>query len=139
MSLTAIDHVAIPTARPEEMIVFYRGLGFAVLHEEAFRQGRGRLLAFALGDFKINVHLPTLWQDPAFTLRGRGAVPGGGDLCFVWQGAVEDLKSTLSRAEAAIIEGPVPRQGGRAAGTTVGTSVYTRDPDGNLLEFIVYA
>jgi hypothetical protein len=30
----------------------------------------------------------------------------------------------------------VPRQGGRAGGTSVGISVYVRDPDHNLLEFI---
>jgi catechol 2,3-dioxygenase-like lactoylglutathione lyase family enzyme len=36
------------------------------------------------------------------------------------------------------IEGPVPRIGGRGAGTGQGISVYTRDPDDNLLEFISY-
>ena len=35
--------------------------------------------------------------------------------------------------------GPVPRGGGRAGGCAVGTSISTRDPDGKLLEFIVYA
>ena len=33
---------------------------------------------------------------------------------------------------------PVPRIGGRGAGTGQGISVYTRDPDDNLLEFISY-
>jgi hypothetical protein len=32
-------------------------------------------------------------------------------------------------------EGPVPRQGGRKAD---GSSTYIRDPDGNLLEFVIY-
>jgi len=30
------------------------------------------------------------------------------------------------------------RQGGRDGGDAVGESVYMRDPDGNLLEFILY-
>ena len=34
-----------------------------------------------------------------------------------------------------VIEGPVERYGGRGRGT----SVYFRDPDGSLLEFISYA
>ena len=32
----------------------------------------------------------------------------------------------------------MPRQGGRSGGQDWGTSIYTRDPDRNLLEFIVY-
>ena len=41
----------------------------------------------------------------------------------------------LDRAGAKIFEGPVPRQGGRRKS---GSSVYVRDPDENLLEFIIY-
>jgi catechol 2,3-dioxygenase-like lactoylglutathione lyase family enzyme len=46
------------------------------------------------------------------------------------------LSARLDQAKAEIIEGPVERQGGRQ---TSGTSVYLRDPDGNLLEFIIYS
>jgi catechol 2,3-dioxygenase-like lactoylglutathione lyase family enzyme len=42
----------------------------------------------------------------------------------------------LQRAGISIVEGPVEREGGRRA---VGTSVYVRDPDGNLIEFMTYA
>ena len=41
----------------------------------------------------------------------------------------------LARLEVPIVEGPVPREGGRGE---TGSSTYVRDPDGNLLEFIVY-
>ena len=58
-----------------------------------------------------------------------------GGLCFVWQGTQASLHTLLSRVEAEIIEGPVTRHGGRRA---EGTSVYTRDPDGNLIELIAY-
>ena len=43
---------------------------------------------------------------------------------------------TYSRAGAKIVEGPVPRQGGRRAAAS---SVYVRDPDRNLLEFMIYS
>jgi catechol 2,3-dioxygenase-like lactoylglutathione lyase family enzyme len=45
------------------------------------------------------------------------------------------LRAALANAGAEIIEGPVARQGGRR---TEATSVYVRDPDGNLLEFMIY-
>jgi catechol 2,3-dioxygenase-like lactoylglutathione lyase family enzyme len=45
------------------------------------------------------------------------------------------LRARLDRAGTAIEEGPVPRDGGRQA---EGSSVYARDPDGNLLEFMIY-
>jgi len=41
----------------------------------------------------------------------------------------------LAKAGAKIEEGPVGRQGGRRK---AGSSVYLRDPDGNLLEFMIY-
>ncbi len=60
-------------------------------------------------------------------------MPPCGDLCFVWDGSAEALAALLDRAGADVVEGPVERQGGRRA---AGSSVYVRDPDGNLLEFI---
>jgi hypothetical protein len=71
-------------------------------------------------------------------LRGDTAEPGCGDLCFVWTGGVEDLLSTLADLGVAPIEGPVRRRGGRGGGETTGVSVYARDPDQNLIEFISY-
>ena len=37
-----------------------------------------------------------------------------------------------------VIEGPIGRDGGRSEGKAVGISSYVRDPDGNLVEFIIY-
>jgi catechol 2,3-dioxygenase-like lactoylglutathione lyase family enzyme len=96
------------------------------------------LIALQFGNNKINVHPPALWSNPEFTLRGPAARPGCGDFCLVWDGSVADLTALLDGAGAAVEVGPVRREGGRDGGRSVGTSVYTRDPDGNLLEFIVY-
>lgn len=138
MSIVDIDHVAIPTAHPEEMLRFYRALGFRAPTPEKWRERGLPFFALSLGNTKINVHAPALWQDPAMSLRGPNAQPGCGDFCFVWSGTVAALEELLAAVGAAIEEGPVERQGGRDGGRTTGTSLYTRDPDGNLLEFITY-
>jgi catechol 2,3-dioxygenase-like lactoylglutathione lyase family enzyme len=138
MTVTAFDHVAIPTAKPEEMLRFYRALGFSAPTPEAWRAQNVPFFAVQFGENKINVHAPGLWQNTGFTLRGPTAQPGCGDFCFVWSGTMAELMGTLQRAGAAIEEGPVERIGGRRGGHAKGTSIYTRDPDQNLLEFIVY-
>jgi len=138
MPVAGIDHAAIPAGDPEALIAFYSKLGFSVVGEERWRAGEVPAFAFAAGDQKINVHDPALWQDERFTLRGPSAKPGCGDFCFVWEGSSAQAAAAISAAGGELIEGPVTRQGGRGGGLTDGTSVYTRDPDGNLLEFIVY-
>jgi catechol 2,3-dioxygenase-like lactoylglutathione lyase family enzyme len=138
MTVAAFDHVAIPTAKPEEMLQFYRALGFIVPTLEDWRVSEQLFFSIQFGDNKINVHAPVIWQNTAFTLRGHSARPGCGDFCFVWSGTLTELREKLDVAGARIEEGPIERLGGRNEGRAVGTSIYTRDPDGNLLEFIVY-
>jgi catechol 2,3-dioxygenase-like lactoylglutathione lyase family enzyme len=129
--VTGFDHVALPLQNVERMAAFYRDLGFRT-------EPGGQLLTVFFGEQKVHFHMPALWQRDGFTLRGPVARPGCGDLCFVWEGTSEALKSALSRAGATVIEGPVPRPGGRNEGQAIGTSVYVRDPDENLLEFMIY-
>ena len=116
----------------EAMLSFYRTLGMTVRENE-------RICSVHFGDQKINFHRPATWQNRDFTLRAPAAEPPCGDFCFVWAGTAESLEALLERAGAVVIEGPVERSGGRAGGALTGTSRYTRDPDGNLLEFIIYA
>ena len=138
MTVSAFDHVAIPTAKPEEMLRFYRALGFSAPTFEDWRAQNLKHFSIQFGENKINVHAPALWQTDAFTLRGPTAQPGCGDFCFVWSASLADLQAALRRVGAPIEEGPVERVGARNAGCAKGTSIYTRDPDRNLLEFIVY-
>jgi catechol 2,3-dioxygenase-like lactoylglutathione lyase family enzyme len=132
--VAGIDHVALPTADAERLLAFYKSLGFTSSEEEAWRAGKYPIFSIACGDNKINVH------PEGFTagLRGPTAVPGCGDLCFVWQGGLVSLQQLLAGAGVAVIAGPVDRVGGRGAGTVTGVSVYVRDPDDNLVEFICY-
>jgi catechol 2,3-dioxygenase-like lactoylglutathione lyase family enzyme len=123
------DHVALPMQNTAAMLAFYRGLGFQVTEN-------ARACSVYIGDQMINFHQPATWQDAAFTLRAPTAKPPCGDLCFVWDGTAAALKTWLDKAGAKVIEGPVARQGGRKKGAS---SVYIRDPDGNLLEFMIYS
>ncbi len=134
MPVSAFDHVALPTGRPEEVIAFYGRLGFRVPDVDEWRKSGVPFFSVFFGDQKINFHAPALWQNPGFELRGPSAAPGCGDLCFVWEGGSAALESTLEAAGATIIAGPVELQGARGKGT----SVYVRDPEANLLEFIIY-
>jgi catechol 2,3-dioxygenase-like lactoylglutathione lyase family enzyme len=128
-SVRGFDHVALPMQNTAAMLAFYRGLGFQVTEGV-------RACSVYIGDQMINFHLPATWQDATFTLRAPAAKPPCGDLCFVWDGTAAALKTWLDRAGAKVIEGPVARQGGRKKGAS---SVYIRDPDGNLLEFMIYS
>ena len=129
--IRSFDHVSIPLRDTDAMLSFYRSLGFTIIEGPT-------ICAAAVGDSKLNMHRPECWESGTFTLRAPAAEPPCGDYCFVWGESEEALDALLARVRAEIIEGPAPRVGGRALGTAEGTSRYIRDPDGNLLEFIVY-
>ena len=127
--IRGFDHVALPMQNVDAMLAFYRGLGFKVAENP-------NVVSVYVGAQMINFHRPSLWQNASFTLRAPAARPPCGDLCFVFDGAPAALKSLLDAVGARIEVGPVDRSGGRQK---TGSSTYVRDPDGNLLEFIIYA
>lgn len=122
------DHVALPMQNVDAMLKFYRAIGFDVVEG-------AQVCAAHFGTQMINFHRPSLWQNPTFTNRAPAAKPPCGDLCFVWEGSADSLKAMLAKVPVSIETGPVSRQGGRRA---AGSSAYIRDPDNNLLEFIIY-
>ena len=138
MPISGFDQAAIPVSDVDRTVQFYQSLGFTAPKDSGTSLPRESFRAVQAGEQKINLHGPALWQDPASSLRGRTAVPGCGDFCFVWDGTVPELRQALDRTGSPVEAGPVERTGGRWNGTAVGTSMYIRDPDGNLLEFIVY-
>jgi catechol 2,3-dioxygenase-like lactoylglutathione lyase family enzyme len=127
--VSGFDHVAVPMQNTEPMIAFYRRLGFQMTENE-------NAVSVYIGTQMINFHRPTRWQDPSFTLRAPASKPPSGDFCFVWDGTAAALKTWLQTAGAKVEVGPVDRAGGRRK---TGSSTYVRDPDGNLLEFMIYA
>ena len=127
--VSGFDHVAVPMQNVDAMVAFYRRLGFQMNENE-------NAVSVYIGTQMINFHRPTRWQDPSFTLRAPAAKPPCGDFCFVWDGTAASLKAMLESAKVKVELGPVDRAGGRRK---TGSSTYVRDPDGNLLEFMIYA
>jgi catechol 2,3-dioxygenase-like lactoylglutathione lyase family enzyme len=126
--IRGFDHVSLPMQNTDAMVAFYRALGLTVAEHP-------HVVSVYAGDQMINLHRPETWTKQGFTLRAPAATPPCGDLCFVWDGTAEPLHALLHEAGAEIIEGPVAREGGRRAAAS---SVYVRDPDGNLVEFMIY-
>lgn len=123
----SLDHVVIAVSDWERSNAFYRD----VVGAELVVLPRGRW-AYRVGDVQLNVHGPGSTPQPLSATR---VVPGNSDLGLEWPGPIEEAVAHLERHDVEIIEGPVDRQGARGSGK----SVYFRDPDGSLLEFISYA
>ena len=135
MPTVSIDHIAMPTANAERLMAFYKRLGFPINNEEAWRAGKVPTFSIQVGEgAKINVHP----EGYTASLRGPTAVPGCTDICFVWEGTVQECQTMLAEAGVEVIRGPVQRAGGRGRGKTASLSLYARDPDGNLLEWMTY-
>ena len=134
MATVSIDHIAMPTSDAEKLIGFYKSIGFTINDEAAWREGKANIFSIQIGDSKINVHPQGFTAD----LRGPTAVPGGTDICFVWNGTADECKQMLEEAGVEIIRGPGPRRGARAGGSLPAVSLYARDPDQNLLEWMIY-
>lgn len=121
----SFDHCVIHVGDWERSMAFYRD----VLDAEIVPYGIGYELRF--GNVQLNVHGPEQIGFPRATLP---VMPGGSDLCFEWHGPIADAIEHLARHGAEVELGPVERPGARGQGR----SVYFRDPDGSLLEFISY-
>jgi catechol 2,3-dioxygenase-like lactoylglutathione lyase family enzyme len=130
--IAGLDHVVIVVRDFETALAFYTGaLGCEPLGAEEWREGRRRFPSLRAGRIMINIH-------QAGRPVGLDAVNmqiGSEDLCFEWSGPIEGAVERLYAHGVAIEVGPVKRFGARGR---EGTSVYFRDPDGNLLELMSY-
>ncbi|MDQ6774593.1 MAG: VOC family protein [Candidatus Dormibacteraeota bacterium] len=125
MKVTGLDHLVLTVADLEATVDFYtRVLGMTV---SAYAEGR---LALKFGSQKINLH--EAGNEPA--PHARRAMPGSADICFLTGRPLEDWLQQFAEEDVAVVEGPVRQTG--ALGPM--TSIYVRDPDGNLLEIAAY-
>jgi catechol 2,3-dioxygenase-like lactoylglutathione lyase family enzyme len=121
-----LDHCVIHVSDWERSNAFYRD----VVGAEIIPRGPG--FAYRFGGVQLNCHGPGVAAEP---VAAKPVLPGNSDLCFRWSGPIEGAIAHLTAAGVAVELGPVERHGAAGAGI----SVYFRDPDGSLLEFITYA
>ncbi len=121
----SLDHCVIHVSDWDRSNAFYRD----VLGAEVVPRGPG--FAYRWGRQQLNCHGPGARPEPVARLPVQ---PGNSDLCFAWDGTVEEAQAHLAAQDVSVKLGPIFRHGARGEGT----SLYFRDPDGALLEFIVY-
>jgi catechol 2,3-dioxygenase-like lactoylglutathione lyase family enzyme len=124
-AIDRLDHLVLTCADLEATAAWYeRVLG---MRRETFGNNR---TALHFGNQKINLHQQGRELKPNATT----AVPGTADLCFITAVPTDDVVAHLSTCSVTIEYGPVPQSG--ALGPM--SSVYCRDPDGNLIEIATY-
>lgn len=122
LKLSALDHLVLTVANIDKSVQFYQQvLGMGV---ETF--GSEDRTALTFGEQKINLHAA---KSP-FRPHAKHPTPGSADLCFITVQPLQEVVLWVIGCGVEIIEGPVTRTG--ASGKI--SSIYLRDPDGNLIE-----
>ncbi len=125
MQIERLDHLVLTVQDLQKTLAFY----VDVLGMQAITFGQGRH-ALQYGQQKINLHI----KGQEFEPKAQQVMCGSADLCFITSTPLEQVEQELKQAGLDILEGPVQRTG--AIGPI--TSLYVRDPDGNLIEISQY-
>jgi catechol 2,3-dioxygenase-like lactoylglutathione lyase family enzyme len=118
--ILALDHLVLTVADIDATVRFYESLG---MRRENFGDGR---VALRFGDQKLNLHAAGAELAP----HAAKPTPGSADVCLLVSDDLDQVAESMSRAGIAVELGPVARTGASSALT----SLYVRDPDGNLVE-----
>jgi catechol 2,3-dioxygenase-like lactoylglutathione lyase family enzyme len=124
-TIDRIDHLVLTVTSIEETCRFYERV-LSMKRETT----SGLPTSLRFGNHKINLH------EAGHTFEPKAARPtiGAGDFCLITSHPIEEVVAHLSSCGIAVEAGPVERRG--AMGPM--TSVYFRDPDGNLVEVSAY-
>jgi len=124
-TLTSLDHLVLTIRDLDATLTFYRDiLGMQV---EQFTPADGtHRTALKFGSQKINLHL----SGAEFKPHADHPKPGSADLCFLSETPLDAWLTHLAGHNIRPEQGPIARTG--ALGPI--TSIYLRDPDGNLIE-----
>jgi catechol 2,3-dioxygenase-like lactoylglutathione lyase family enzyme len=121
LKIEKLDHLVLTVKDMDATCKFYTD----VLGMEAITfSGDRRALVF--GEQKINLHE----SGNEFEPKADHPTPGSGDLCFITDTPITEVMKHVQSFGIDVFEGPVKRTGA----TGLITSIYFRDPDGNLIE-----
>ena len=124
-AVTCLDHLVLTVTDLDQTAGFYQ----RVLGMRPVTFGAGRR-ALEFGTSKINLHQ----AGQEITPHAARPVPGSADLCLITSTPPGHVLAHLSAQHVPVEDGPVPRTGARGPIT----SIYIRDPDGNLIEIASY-
>lgn len=126
----SLDHLVLTVKDLDASIKFYEK--YLGMKHTAFSSGGVERHALTFGGQKINLHL----SGKEFEPKARIVQPGSGDLCFLVHDNIDNVLQRLHSDGINILEGGkvVDRTGARGKLR----SVYVRDPDGNLIEYVVF-
>ena len=124
-AVLGLDHLVLTVADITTTLRFFEAV--LEMTGESFEAADGTTRwSLHFGGQKINLHQAGQEFDP----KAAQPTPGSADLCFLTGRPLEDWQHRLSGHGVRLEAGPVPRTG--ATGPI--TSIYFRDPDGNLIE-----
>lgn len=121
MKIESIDHIVLTVSDISRTCRFYTQI--LRMEEVTFLNNRKALI---FGNQKINLHLKGHEFDP----KAKRPTPGSADICFIVETSLHEVINRMTKYGIPIEEGPVDRTGAQGALT----SIYIRDPDGNLIE-----
>ncbi len=125
ITLDRLDHLVLTVRDVEATCRFYETvLG---MRREEFGAG---WVALHFGRQKINVHP---YPSPV-EIVAKDPRPGSADLCFIAETPLEEMAAHLEARGVEIESGPVQCIGAQGPMT----SLYCRDPDGNIIEVSNY-
>ena len=125
IELSHLDHLVIPCRDRDTVADFYvRVLGMAKRVDAAGR------VALHYGRQKFNLQR----AGRETVIRAPHHQAGTQDFCLIVATPLTEVAAHLAACDVAIEEGPVVRNGAQGPMT----SLYCRDPEGNLVELAVY-
>ena len=129
-----MDHIVLNVEDDEKMIAFYSEvLEMPTERVEEYREGKVPFPSVRLNaDTIIDLFPKRMWQE--YAQRGKGRENLNHFCITVPRSQWEALRSRLESNGVPIEEGPVPRWGAHG----MGTSIYFRDPEKNLIEARYY-
>ena len=130
----SMDHIVLNVKNMDAMLNFYTNVLMLVAERlEAYRGGQAPFPSVRIDPHTIIDLFPeNLWRRNA--AGGKGAVNLNHFCLAMDKRSWDALTTRLEADDVAIEEGPVPRWGARG----MGTSIYFRDPESNLIEARYY-